>query len=124
VREQLADAFGSENVHVREYRPTEASQAAFLRDFFALAGTRLPDAAVDAAPLRRLGVSEKGLRLMRAANPLLPSPTQRRNLHTYLLRHFSDVDYPRPALLTSEQHAVLAERYGPEYEQLIAVSSR
>ncbi|MGH8963185.1 MAG: hypothetical protein ACRDWT_18675 [Jatrophihabitantaceae bacterium] len=119
VHEKLVGAFGADDVRVIDYRDIEQDEAGFLRNFFALVGRDLPITAVD-LPESRPGLSAKGLRVALAGAPYLTGSGQRGRLHEFVLRNFSELDYPRPSLLSGERRAALKDRYGDEYERLVA----
>jgi hypothetical protein len=114
----LHDWFGEENVRVIDFRLIAAGQGSFVGHFLREIGPRF-DGAVDFdMPVNR-SLSEKGLRLALAAQPFLEHASDRRLMRRFLQRHFSNVDYPRPTLLTDGQRQELAQLYEVEYSQLV-----
>ena len=115
----LTDAFGPEQVEILDFRQVQRDQQAYLRDFFRRIDPRL-SVNVDLPAVRNPSISDKGLRLALAANPHLTSHAERRLMRVFLQDNFSNVDYPRPVLLTDEQRAHLEGRYGAEYQALVS----
>ncbi|MGH3098007.1 MAG: hypothetical protein ACRDMV_18655 [Streptosporangiales bacterium] len=117
--DKLYERFGRDRVEVLDFRLLAGGQDAYIRAFFARIDPRHPF-DIEYSPRRNPSISEKGLRMALAANPQLRSSTERRLMRRFLQSHFSNVRYPRPALLTDEQRAWLRERYDGEYEQIVA----
>ncbi len=118
LHEHLVEVFGAD-VRVLDYAKVESDAVAQVREFFRLIRADLPP-DLHVAPVRNLRHSQKGLRMALAANPYLRDPDERASLRAFLHRSFSDRDYPRAALLTGEQRAALDDRYGAEYQRLVA----
>lgn len=116
--ERLYDTFGRDRVEVLDFRLIANGQEAYIREFFARIDPRRPF-DIEYSPRRNPSISEKGLRLALAANPQLKSSTERRLMRRFLQSSFSNVRYPRPALLSDEQRDWLRERYGGEYERIV-----
>lgn len=114
----LTEAFGADQVEILDFRRLQRDQEAYVRDFFRRIDPRL-SIDVHLPAVRNPSVSEKGLRLALAANPHLTSHAERRLMRVFLQEHFSNVDYPRPDLLTADQKSLLQERYADEYEELV-----
>lgn len=119
IVDALREAFGPEQVEILDFRQVQRDQQAYLRDFFRRID---PALSVDGSlpAVRNPSISEKGLRLALAANPHLQSHTERRLMRVFLQDNFSNIDYPRPRLLSEEQKQHLHDRYDAEYEALVA----
>lgn len=119
LHEQLVATFGADAVRVLDHRRVDSDQATYVREFFRIIDLDLPT-EVHAAPARSVGHSEKSLRVALAANRYLRAADERASMRTFLHRHFSDRNYPPARLLTDGQRASLNDRYGDEYERLVA----
>lgn len=108
-----------DDVRILDFRLIRGGQDAYLRSFFDLAGLAFDLPPVEAAK-RNASLSAKGLDLALAANRFLETPDERRSMRVLLQTNFSNLDYPRPALLTDEQRAAVDERYAREYDELVA----
>ena len=115
----LRDAFGAENVEIMDFRRIKEGQDAYLRYFFSLADPGL-DVPIAYSPTRNASISARGLDLALAANRFLTNGTERKSMRVFLQTHFSNRDYPRPVLLSDEQKHSLQQRYGAEYDELVA----
>lgn len=117
VVDALVEHFGPDRVEVVDFHTIHRGQNAFIADFL----RRIcPDCAIepDYRPVRNPSISEKGLRIARAANKHLRSDWERKATRKFLQRYFSNRSYPRPALLTEDQRGHLRERYAAEHEAL------
>lgn len=119
IVDALHQAFGREQVEILDFREVQRDQQAYLQDFFRRIDPRLV-VDVNLPAVRNPSISDKGLRLALAANPHLTSHAERRLMRVFLQDNFSNVDYPRPVLLTDDQKADLQERYGDEYQALVS----
>ena len=115
----LRDAFGPDAVEILDFRQVQRDPQAYLTDFFHRIDPAL-SVDVDLPAVRNPSISDKGLRLALAANPHLTSHAERRLMRVFLQDSFSNIDYPRPVLLTDDQKTQLQQRYGAEYEALIS----
>lgn len=125
--EALCDLFGAENVVLRSFdEDIAAGQAAYLERFLraATAADLKPFGAFDYKPVRNPSVGDRGLDLARAINPLLRNPSERKLFRKFLQEHFSNRDYPRPALLSEAAKAEMRARYDAENAELLALSAR
>jgi hypothetical protein len=123
VIERLTAALGAEAVEVVDFRRIKDGPGPFLEHIFARIDERF-DFDITFSETRNPSISEKGLQMALAANPLLRDDAERRLMRVFLQKHFSNVHYPRPALLSEAQRRELEERYGAEYEMLVALASR
>lgn len=115
----LTAAFGPDQVEILDFRDLQRDQQVYVQQFLRRIDPRL-SVDVRLPSVRNPSVSEKGLRLALAANPHLTSHAERRLMRVFLQEHFSNVDYPRPVLLTDDQKAQLQARYAAEYEALVS----
>jgi hypothetical protein len=76
------------------------------------------DATIDYKPSRNRSISGKGLSIALAANPHLRTGDERSKMRKFLQKHYSNVDQPRPILLSDEQKAALRAEYEAEFENL------
>jgi hypothetical protein len=74
--------------------------------------------------MRNPGLSGKGLSMALAARPYLHTAEERAVVRSFLQRHFSNAQHPRPVLLTAGQRDALTARYGAEYAALVGSSAR
>jgi hypothetical protein len=119
---QLEDIFGAANVDVLDFRLLQRDQSEYVRRFLSAAGPEL-DFPVESHRSKNRSISDKGLKMALAANKLLAGDDERRAMRRFLQRHFSNLDYPRAQLLTPHLQSWLEERYGPEYDELVALRS-
>jgi hypothetical protein len=118
IVEELKAAFGADGLEIIDFRVIHGGPGIFLNHIL----TRIDpayDFEINFSETRNPSVSEKGLRLALAANPLLQDRNERRAMRIFLRKYFSNVDYPRPNLLSEQQRAELDARYGAEYEALV-----
>jgi hypothetical protein len=118
VVDALVDAFGAPRCAVIDFRLIRAGQDAYLRGLLAALDPRL-DVAVRYPATRNRSISARGLQIALAANPLLETGPEQRAMRQFLQEHFSNLDQPRPALLTEAQRADLEDRYAGEYDELV-----
>ncbi len=114
----LDSRFGSENVVIADFAFIEAGQNAFIERFLDLIKPGhgiIPDYSAK----RNLSISQLGLDIALAINPLLESADERRTTRKFLQRHFNNSRSPRPELLNPEQKSALQDRYGDENRNLI-----
>ena len=117
--EAVRAAFSRQRVHVIDFRNIAREQNAFLRDFINCIdpGIKLqPHYAAASNP----SVSEKGLQMALAVNPLLETHAERVFVRKFLQRRFSNKDYERPKLLDDDVRERLNAHYMPDYERLLA----
>ncbi|MCW2494835.1 MAG: hypothetical protein JWQ77_759 [Jatrophihabitans sp.] len=116
----LGELFGTENTELIDFRLIRDGQDAYLKHFLSRLDARL-DMHVAYEDSHNRSISEKGLRMARAANPHLRSTDERRAMRRFLQTHFSNADYPRAVLLSDDQRTTLTERYSAEYDELVGV---
>lgn len=114
----LRESFGDENVEIVDFRLIRSGQDAYVHRFLRALSDRFDQPVTIEGSVNR-SISGKGLQLALAANPLLPKRADRGALRRFLQRHFSNVDYPRPVLLTESQRRELDHRYAAEYDDLV-----
>jgi hypothetical protein len=117
--EQLVETFGVDAVRVLDYAEVGSDPVAHVREFFRLIDMDLP-AQLHVSPVSSPRHSEKGLRVALAANPYLRTYDERAGLRTFVQKNFSDREYPPATLLADEQRTSLNDRYGDEYQRLVA----
>lgn len=119
VVDALQRTFGREQVEIIDFRTIRQGQEAYISQFFERIDPRY-SFDVTYTPVRNPSISEKGLRMALAANPHLTSGEERKLMRTFLQKHFSNVRFPRPVLMSDDQKQALRDRYGTEYEALVA----
>lgn len=119
VVENIRDAVGSQHFHLVDFRSIAHGQNAFLRHFITCID---PDIRIQPhyAAASNPSVSEKGLQIALAVNPLLETHAERVRVRKFLQRCFSNKQYERPKLLDDNIRKQLDARYMPDYEKLIA----
>lgn len=118
VVDSLTATFGREHVEIVDFRTIRQGQQAYVRQFFTRIDPRYAfEVKYDA--MRNPSISDKGLQMALAANPHLNSGEERKLMRKFLQKHFSNVRYPRPVLLSEDQKQALRDRYGAEYEALV-----
>lgn len=123
----LCGLFGAENVVLRSFdEDIAAGQAAYLERFLtsATAADLRPFGQFDYKPVRNPSVGDRGLELARGINPMLRNPAERKLFRKFLQEHFSNRDYPRPALLSEAAREEMRARYDAENAELLAQSAR
>jgi hypothetical protein len=118
VIDQLHDRFGANGVEVVDFAVIQQGQEHFLRHVLCRMHARL-DRDVTYTRMRNPGLSGKGLSMALAARPYLHTPEERALVRSFLQRHFSNAQHPRPVLLTDRQRVELNERYDGEYAALV-----
>lgn len=115
--DMLTETFGAEGVEIIDFGEIRLGQNEFIERFFRRIGPGY-DFQVDYKPRRNPSVGDKGLSLALAANPHLSTGDEKKAMRVFLQKHFSNVDYPRPALFSEVQRHALAYRYGDEYKRI------
>jgi hypothetical protein len=118
VVDALHEAFGPADVEVVDFGLIAAGQDAFISHLLTRIDPRL-DFRVSHDLVKNRSVSARGLEMALEVNPHLKTGAERRALRILLQTHFSNLDFPRPALLSDEQKHALRARYGPEYADLL-----
>lgn len=121
LADALVEHFGAENVEIVDFGLIRQGQNAFLADFLRRvepAGRIDPDYR----PVRNPSISGKGLKIALAANKHLRNDWERKAMRTFLQKHFSNRQYPRPVLFSEEQKMQVRTRYASEYEALTDAS--
>lgn len=113
----LRAQFGADRVEVVDFGLIREGQNRFIADFLRRIDPTI-EFTPDYRPIRNPSISGKGLRIALVANRHLRTDWERKAMRTFLQRHFSNQDYPRPVLLSDEQKAQLRRRYASEYQQL------
>lgn len=116
--EALADAFGPSQVVVRDFSEIRQGQNAFIASFLR---TCDPDVnpTVDYERPHNLSISQQGLDLALAMNPLLVTAEDRRETRKFLQAHFNNTTGPRPTLLSEDAKSVMRARYDSENRDLL-----
>ena len=110
----LEESLGPERVVVKDFREIQHGQEEFLRRFFTAIGVD-PGIPLSYAPVRNPSISEKGMQMALAVNPLLTQPRQRKAVRVFLQKHFSNRRYPRPALYSADERQRMSQLYDEEY---------
>lgn len=113
----LRAQFGPDRVEVVDFGLIREGQNRFIADFLQRIDPTI-EFTPNYRPIRNPSISGKGLRIALVANRHLRTDWERKAMRTFLQRHFSNQDYPRPILLSDEQKAQLRRRYAAEYEEL------
>jgi hypothetical protein len=113
----IADLFGEDGVEVVDFDLVQEGQGAYLGRFLRVLDPDFDDTVDPPTPYNR-SVSGQGLRMALGANPHLRDAAERRALRKFLQRHFSNVDHPRPVLLTAERAGVVDAAYDDEIGEL------
>ena len=111
----LEESLGPDRVVVKDFREIHHGQEEFLRRFFAAIDVD-PRISLSYAPVRNPSISEKGMQMALAVNPLLSSPKQRKAVRVFLQKHFSNRRYPRPTLFSDDERRQLSQLYDEEYQ--------
>ncbi|MGB7979726.1 MAG: hypothetical protein WCF36_02910 [Candidatus Nanopelagicales bacterium] len=119
VIEALADAFGPSHVVVRDFTEIRQGQNAFITNFLRLCDPDLHP-SVDYRRPHNLSISQQGLDLALAMNPLLIRADDRHATRKFLQAHFNNTTGPRPALLSEDAKSAIRERYGSQNRDLLA----
>lgn len=124
--EALCKTFGAESVVLRSFdQDIAAGQAVFLQRFVESFTTA--DLSVFKGfaygPVRNPSVGDRGLELANGINPLLRNAAERKLFRKFLQENFSNRDFPRPALLSSQAREDMRLRYDAENASLIAASA-
>lgn len=118
----MVDLFGREHVEIVDFELVRAGQGGYVGRFM-----RVIDPAFDdrfEPPTRyNQSVSEKGLRMALAANPFIEGSAERRRLRKFLQWRFSNVDYPRPQLLSAARAAEIDAPYAAELHEFATMNS-
>ncbi|MGQ0629769.1 MAG: hypothetical protein ACT4P1_01910 [Sporichthyaceae bacterium] len=126
VIEALTRRLGHENVTLVDFRRIRDGQPAFVGDMLAAVDPSL-DLPVEYAEVHNRSLSEYGLELALAVNPLMRSGTDRVTVRRFLQANFSNLTGERPVLLSDDESAAITARYGAEYDAALSrygVSSR
>lgn len=119
----MCEAVGRERVIVLDFELIKKGQDRFLAEFFARIDPGL-DIDPDFREARNRSVSEKGLKMALSVNQVVHDVEDRRGIRRFLQDHFSNVDYPRPTLLSAADRAAIDQRYAEEYRQLVSDFAR
>ncbi len=114
----LGEVFGAGRVMVRDFAEIRRGQNEFLSSFLRSCDPGL-DPSVDYRPRRNISVSQQGLDLALAMNPLLRTPEERKAVRTFLQANFSNATGPRPLLLGEAARADLRRRFQAENQDLL-----
>ena len=118
VIEAIVNAFGPDRLVLRDFEEIRAGQNAFIEAFLRSCDPRLSP-TVDYSALRNISISQRGLDLALAMNPLLESSKERHQVRVFLQRHFNNTTSPRPILLSDIEKDDLRDRFAAENRDLI-----
>lgn len=113
----LRQVFGEDAVTVADFGEIAEGQNKFVERFLRRVDPSI-SLPVSYGPSRNRSISEKGLRIALAANPHLKTAEERSQMRKFLQKHFSNVDQPRPVLLSDAQKSVLRELFESENKSL------
>lgn len=119
VVEALTTAFGADQVVVKDFAQLRNGQNAFIADFLRTCDPSI-DPTVSFDRMRNISISQRGLEIALAINPLLQNTEERRQTRKFLQRHFNNTTAPRPVLLDDDTRAAIRERYAAENRELVA----
>lgn len=111
----LKESLGPDRVVVKDFSEIQHGQEEFLRRFFAAVDVD-PRISLDYAPVRNPSISEKGMQMALAVNPLVSGTRHRKALRVFLQKHFSNRRYPRPVLFSDDERRQLSQLYDEEYQ--------
>ena len=118
----MVELFGPEQVEVVDFGLVKAGQGGYIGRFMRVLDPDFDD-RFDPPKKYNRSVSEKGLRMALAANPFIEGAAERRRLRKFLQSRFSNVDYPRPELLSPDQAAEIDAPFAAELGELGAMNS-
>ena len=123
----LCEALGKENVLLKDFGgQIRAGQANFLSDFFDsfmhVDAEKFQNFEYPA--LRNPSIGDLGLEFALKINPYLKSKQEQKLARNFLQQVFSNVDYPRPVLLSEEQKQALKVQYMAENQELVQESEQ
>lgn len=115
----LRRSFGSDRVAIADFAYIAAGQNAFIESFLDLVKPGHGIVPMYSAK-RNLSISQQGLEIALAINPLLESASERKATRKFLQRHYNNSDSARPHLLTVDQRSELESRYKDENQDLMS----
>lgn len=118
----MVDLFGPEQVEIVDFGLVKAGQGGYIGRFMRVLDPDFDD-RFDPPKRYNRSVSEKGLRMALAANPFIEGAAERRRLRKFLQLRFSNVDYPRPDLLSADQAAEIDAPFAAELREFGAMNS-
>ncbi len=118
----MIELFGPEQVEVVDFATLKQGQGRYIGRFMRVLDPDFDD-SFDPSKRHNQSVSEQGLRMALAANPFVQGAEERRRLRKFLQRNFSNLDHPRPVLLSTEQAAEIDAHYDGELEELGRLNS-
>ena len=122
VLKSLERHLGRDNVVIGDFTEISEGQNEFLRRFLLRSGCDV-DIQPSYRPVRNPSISDKGLRIARAANHHFAVGPEMKRFRKFLQSRFSNRDYPRPVLLTDAQRTAIQERYGAEYRDCVGTTA-
>jgi hypothetical protein len=117
----LVDAFGREHVEVVDFGLIRTGQENYIKHVLTRMDPRI-DIDVTWPHQMNPSLSDRGLQMALAANPLLSSAPDRMKLRSFLQRYYSNGTYTRPVLLGEQLTTELRDRYAGEYADLVAAA--
>lgn len=118
VVEALADAFGEDRLVVHDFAEIRRGQNSYIASFLHSCEPSLSP-TIDYEVLHNPSLSQRGLDLALAMNPLLRTAEERHQARLFLQEHFSNASGQRPHLLSDDEKARLHERYGSENRSIL-----
>jgi hypothetical protein len=118
VVDAMHKIFGPDDVEIVDFRMISRGQEAFISHLLRCVDPRL-DFPVHHPSIKNRSLSARGLTMALDVNPHLRTGAERKALRHFLQTHFSNVDFPRPTLLSPELKSALRARYAGEYEELV-----
>ena len=115
----LDEVFGEDRVVLGDFREIGEGQPEFLRRFLVRAGLPQPT-EIAYTPVRNPSVSDRGLRMALAINPLLEAPSERKEARKFLQRHFNNRSGERARPMPDHLREQLRRADEPEYQRLAA----
>ncbi len=115
----LVEAFGEDRVIVRDFAEIGRGQNWFIETFLRSCDPTV-NPTIDYQPMRNISVSQRGLEIALAMNPLLETSDERHAVRTFLQKTFNNTTSPRPVLLSEDEKVRLRDRYAAENRDLVA----
>lgn len=117
----LRETFGETNVSIMDFQTIRQGQDKYIKSLVHNCITPdIPMAEVDPR-IHNSSISDRGLQIALRINPLLkPGWSEVGKVRKFLQANFSNIDEPRPNLLSTTLKQKLMDRYQDEYQSLFA----
>lgn len=114
----LHEVFGPEHVEIVDFRLISRGQEAFISHLLTSVDPRLTF-PVGPQPNKNRSVSARGLAMALEVNPHLKTGEERREFRRFVQTHFSNVQFPRPELLSAAGDRVFRPDAGAAVAALV-----